>query len=66
MWAVVTESGELVRESKDCLWPSLATDIKIRELRYRDARGQVGKVEGFDAYGFQRFSISPVLASKIR
>ena len=58
MWALETEDGKTVTE-RDCYWPSLPGDIRIRELTYQDRRGGKGKVYGYAAYGFQRFSIAP-------
>ncbi len=57
MWAVITDSGKTFTE-KECFWPDLPPDIRIRELRYRDRRGVVGQINGYDAYGFQRYSLT--------
>jgi hypothetical protein len=58
MWAVVTESGDVIRESRACLWPSLPESTRVRELRYRTTWGEIGKIEGYEAYGFQRYSLT--------
>lgn len=56
-WAIVTEAGNMISE-RDCIWPSLSEDVRIRELRYRTRTGLVGKIEGFELYGFQRYSVT--------
>lgn len=58
MWTVVTEDGKLISE-RDCTWPDLPVDVCISELRYRDRSGRLGRFGPYDAYGFQRFSITP-------
>ena len=57
MWVLITDTGKTFTE-KDCLWPDLPQDVRIAEIRYRDRRGVVGDVHGYDAYGFQRYSLT--------
>lgn len=59
MWRLVTEDGSEISE-RGSLWPSVPADVRVREFWYRDRLGVEGKVDGFDAYGFQRYStVSP-------
>ena len=59
VWAVLTDDERVITE-QDCLWPDLPPDVRVRELRYRDRLGRLGKIEGFESYGFQRSSLTPV------
>lgn len=57
MWAIITSDDSLVDE-RQCLWPDLGDDVRIKKLLWRDRRGQIGGLEGFKLYGFQRYSFS--------
>lgn len=57
MWVVITDNGQAITE-RDCFWPDLPSDVLISEIRYRDRRGVVGCIYGYDAYGFQRYSLT--------
>jgi len=54
MWSLTTDSGRLVTE-RDCLWPQLPNDLVIRRLEY-----DKNVLQGFKAYGFQRYLVNAV------
>lgn len=57
MWTVLTDDGHRINETREGRWPDLPADIRILNLSYRGRHG-VYSLGGYQAYGFQRFTIT--------
>ena len=56
MWSLTTADGKLIEE-RDCHWDRLPEDARVSILRYRTSLGREHTLTGFEAYGFQRWSL---------
>lgn len=56
MFAIVTDKG-LTLSEREQFWIDVPPDVVIRELHFVPEHGAPGRMENFDAYGFQRFTI---------
>lgn len=57
MWSLITDDAKTIRES-EILWPELPVNTRIASLSFRTRQGHDHKIQGHEAYGFQRYQVT--------